>query len=271
MNYQVHDTIPALHPFVKCFWTLEDNDTIVHERQRVVPDGCMEMIFNYGDRYWQYFRDGSRILQPKSFVFGQISSFIEIEASGAVGIIAARFLPGGAGPFLDMPVTTLENRAVDIKEVFGEKGTALEHSVLNAGDNKQRQELIEGFLLSRLSEPKAIDTITKDCVEIIFRTRGQMDVGELTGQLNINRRNMERKFADGIGMSPKQLSRVIRLQSTLKMLGEKNYTSLTSLAYENGYYDQAHFIKDFKEFTGISPKSFFSGHLQLAGLFAAAE
>ncbi|MGZ5220708.1 MAG: helix-turn-helix domain-containing protein, partial [Chitinophagaceae bacterium] len=82
---------------------------------------------------------------------------------------------------------------------------------------------------------------------------------------------MERKFVSAIGLSPKQLSRVVRLQATLKMLEQQNFGSLTSLAYENGYYDQAHFIKDFKEFTGTSPKFFFSENLKLATLFASVE
>ena len=72
-------------------------------------------------------------------------------------------------------------------------------------------------------------------------------------------------------MSPKQLSRVVRLQATIKMMGQKKFVSLTSLALENGYYDQAHFIKDFREFTGLSPKSFFAANLQFAALFASAE
>ena len=82
---------------------------------------------------------------------------------------------------------------------------------------------------------------------------------------------MERKFISVVGMSPKQLSRIVRMQSTLKMLEQKNFASLTSLAHENGYYDQAHFIKDFKEFTGMSPKLFFGGNMKLSALFIAAE
>ena len=98
-----------------------------------------------------------------------------------------------------------------------------------------------------------------------------MGVVELADKMNINRRNMERRFTSAVGLSPKQLSRVARLQATVKMLDEKQYNSLTSLAYENGYYDQAHFIKDFKEFTGLSPKSFFSENLKLTTLFATEE
>jgi hypothetical protein len=67
-------------------------------KQRVLPDGCMEMLFNYGDQYRQYFEDGF-YLQPKCFVFGQISKFLEIEPTGVTGILSARFHPDGLSPF----------------------------------------------------------------------------------------------------------------------------------------------------------------------------
>lgn len=271
MDYQVYTPAVELNQFVKCFWTLEDEGLEEPVRQRIVPDGCMELIFHYGDLYKQHFEDGSSIVQPRSFVFGQISRFIEIEPTGVSGIVAARFHPDGLTPFLSMPVSELENKAVGIGQVFGEKGIALEKDVLAANNNQDRIKLIEVFLLSALTDPQTIDHITKSCVESIFRSQGQLDVVELADGLKINRRNMERKFASVIGMSPKQLSRVVRLQATLKMLEQKKFTSLTSLAYENGYYDQSHFIKDFKEFTGTSPKLFFADNLKLSSLFIAAE
>ena len=104
-----------------------------------------------------------------------------------------------------------------------------------------------------------------------MQSRGLIDVSSLSEQMNINRRSIERRFASVIGMSPKQLSRVVRLQSTIRILEQKNFTNLTALAYENGYYDQAHFIKDFKEFTGMSPKTFYAENLRLAAVFASAE
>jgi AraC-like DNA-binding protein len=271
MNYSVFEPSPGLKPFVKCFWTLEDNGETGLARQRVVPDGCMEMIFHYGDLYKQYFEDESCVIQPRSFIFGQITSYIEICPTGKSGIVAARFLPEGLNPFLTIPLSTIENKAVSLAELFGEKGISLEKTVIAAIDNEQRIKLIEQFLLSLLADPHTIDAVTKACVETIFHSQGRMDVVQLADKMNINRRNMERKFTSAIGMSPKQLSKVVRLQATLKMLEQKKFTSLTSLAYENGYYDQAHFIKDFREFTGMSPKSFFADSLKLSTLFISAE
>lgn len=272
MDYQVYPPSPGLQPFVKCFWTMEDEAATDPVRQRVVPDGCMEMIFHYGDPYRQYFEDGSFMVQPRSFIFGQITSFLEIAPTGVSGIVAARFQPDGLLPFLhDTSISALEDKAVALPALFGEKGKLLEEQVMLAKENNHRIQLIEQFLLSLLADPKAIDMVTKACVDTILRSQGQLDIAELAGAVKINRRNMERRFATAVGMSPKQLSRIVRLQATLKMLEQKKFTSFTSLAYENGYYDQAHFIKDFKEFTGMSPKSFFAGSLELSALFIAAE
>lgn len=271
MNYQVYTPAAELQSLVKCYWTLEDEASALPVRQRVVPDGCMEMIFHYGDLYRQYLEDGSSLIQPRSFVFGQITSFLEIEPTGASGIVAVRFFPDGLTPFIDMPASCLENRAVGLQELFGEKGMLLEQEVIAAPGNEKRMELIENFLLSRLTEPATIDTITKACVETIFQAQGQIAVTELADKMKMNRRNMERKFLSVIGMSPKQLSRVVRLQSALKMMEQKKCSNLTDLAYENGYYDQAHFIRDFKEFTGTSPRSFFAKNTELSALFIAAE
>jgi AraC-like DNA-binding protein len=271
MNYTVHTPTKELQPFVKCFWILEDDGSDIPARQRVVPDGCMELIFHYGDLYEQFFEDGTSIIQPRSFVFGQITNYIEIAPTGVSGIVAARFLPDGLMAFINMPVTALENKAVPIADVFGEKGKFLEEKVMQAGDNLQRIQLMEQFLLSRLAATATIDLIAKNCVDVIFQSQGQLSVVDLADKMKINRRNIERKFTTAIGMSPKQLARVVRLQATIRMLEQKKFSSLTSLAYENGYYDQAHFIKDFREFTGVSPKSFFSGSLRFAALFASAE
>ncbi|MFC0182720.1 helix-turn-helix domain-containing protein [Pseudarcicella hirudinis] len=125
--------------------------------------------------------------------------------------------------------------------------------------------------MNRLIRPESIDRIVKSSVETMLHLNGQLSVDELSEHLNINRRQLERKFSSVIGLSPKKLSRIIRLQATLKMIANKEFASLTSVAYEGYYYDQAHFIKDFKEFTGISPKKFYASSLKMSSLFLETE
>ncbi len=268
MKYEVHTPCPDLQDFIKCFWTLKSDDTAHPDRQRILPDGCMELIFHFGNLYRQYFEDGTHIVQPRSFIFGQISRYLEIEPTGTTGIIAARFMPDGLFAFLPIDARLLENKATDIRELFGSKGEKLEVEVMSAGSDQQRLDIIEKFLLAELTTPQNISTITKSCVGTIIQSCGQMEVSALAAKMKLNRRSLERQFSRVIGLSPKQLSKAVRLQATLKSLSQNKTHSLTSLAYEHGYFDQSHFIKEFKEFTGISPRVFYANNFQLASFFA---
>ncbi|WP_206156109.1 helix-turn-helix domain-containing protein [Chitinophaga fulva] len=139
--------------------------------------------------------------------------------------------------------------------------------MLKAPTTSERIQLIETFLLNRLTDTQTIDNIVKSTVETILTANGQLSVDELSQQSNINRRQLVRKFSSTIGLSPKQLSKTVRLQAMLKTLLNKKSTRLISLAYEGEYYDQAHFIKDFKEFTGLTPKAFYGDHLKMSLIF----
>lgn len=271
MEYTTHEPQPDLSTFVKCYWTLEAPSEAVPERQRIVPDGCMEMLFHYGDLYHQYTSPDEYIVQPRCFVFGQITTPLEIAPSGATGIFSVRFHPDGFTPFASLPLSEMENRAVPLIELFGNEGDVLEKQMLKASSTEERIQIVESFLLGRLLTSETVNKVVKSGVDVLLQLNGQVSVDELTEQLNINRRQLERKFSSVIGLSPKQLSKIIRLQSTLKMLSNKQFTSLTSVAYEGNYYDQAHFIKDFKEFTGMSPKHFFAGNLKMSALFIDSE
>ena len=143
--------------------------------------------------------------------------------------------------------------------------------ILNANSSSERITFIETFLLERLVEKNTIDNIVKSTVETIIEANGQFSVNELSEQNNINRRQLTRKFSSTIGLSPKQLSKTIRIQNTLKTLLTKDIKSLTDLAYENEYFDQAHFIKDFKEFTGLTPKEFYGNDLKMSLIFDSKD
>lgn len=271
MNYQVFEPNENLQWLVKCYWTLDSPNEENPEKQTIVPDGCMEMIFHYKDLYRQYTDNGKSIIQPRCFVIGQLTQPLEIAPTGETGIFSVRFHPNGFRPFATIPIKRMENTAVSLEKIFGKEGLEIEEKILSTHSTLERIHLIEVFLLERLKNAQMIDRIVKSTVETILTGNGQLSVDELSKQINSNRRQLERKFSSVIGLSPKQLSKTIRLQSTLKMLLDKNFTSLTTLAYENEYYDQAHFIKDFKEFTGLTPKEFYGSNLKMSSLFYGAE
>ncbi len=268
MDYRTYTPAPKLTGVVNCYWTLEAPAQVSAEKQHIVPDGCMEMIFHYGDAFRQYMPDGSSLVQPLCFVFGQVTRPLAIEPTGATGIFSVRFQPEGFAAFATMPVSNMENRAVPLDELFGADGSLLATAVLNAGQTEARIRLVEDFLIEKLITEESVSTLIRSSIELIMQLNGQVSVGELTDSLHVNRRQLERKFMKNTGLSVKQLSQIVRLQATLKRLAGQRPGTLTAVAHAGNYYDQAHFIRDFRSFTGMSPKQFYGGHLRLSALFS---
>jgi AraC-like DNA-binding protein len=260
---------PELAMLVKCYWLLEDPADEAIGKQSIVPDGCIEMIFHYGDLYRQYTEDGNIVIQPRYFVIGQLTRPLEIEPTGRTGIFSVRFRPNGFLPFASLPLKEMENTVFPLEKLFCKEGKEIEYLILNVHSIKERLDLIQTFLLKRLTRLETIDHIVKSTVATILTTNGQLSIEEISKESQINRRQLERKFYLAIGLSPKQLSKIVRIQAALNMLLTKECTDLTSLAYQNEYYDQSHFIKDFKELVGVTPKDFYGKNMKIISLFIA--
>ncbi len=257
MDYQTFEPHSDLKSLVSCYWTLEVPKQAKPQKQRIVPDGCIEMAFILGNDIKRYTSDDDYILQPRAMVLGQTIEPFYIEPTGYVNTFAIRFYPYGFANFVTEPIKNLANKETPIGQLFEEKkARELEEKIIEAKDTKLRIEIIESFLLERLNEKSTVENIVKTTVDALLSTNGNAQIKTiLKGDLS-KRRLLERKFVKEIGVSPKQLGKLIRLQSALKMLLNKETENLTNIAYQSDYYDQAHFIKDFKEFTGTSPREF---------------
>ena len=257
MNYQTFEPHPDLESIISCYWTLEVPATDDPQRQRIIPDGTIEMAFILGDDIKRYTSGDNFILQPRSMVLGQTIDPFYIEPTGYVNTFAIRFYPYGFANFVTTPIKDLTNKETPIELLFGEKtAKRLEKEIIEATNTRQRIAIVERFLLAKLGEQSTIDNIVRTTIEALILTKGNTSISNILRDDLSKRRQLERKFGKQIGISPKQLGKVIRLQSALKMLLNEEEESLTNIAYKSEYYDQAHFIKDFKEFTGISPKEF---------------
>jgi AraC-like DNA-binding protein len=268
MDYQEFKPHQDLESLISCYWTLEapaDNNS---QKQRIVPDGCIEMAFILGDSIKRYTTEDEFILQPRAMVLGQITEPFYIAPTGYVNTFAIRFYPYGFANFVTIPIKNLANKETPIESLFDERiAKELEQKIIQASNAKERIEIIENFLLERLKDRSTVDNIVKTTVEALLSTNGNAPIKTILKQDLTKRRQLERKFAKQIGVSPKQLGKIIRLQTALKML-LKDKESLTIIAYESEYYDQAHFIKDFKEFTGINPKEFLGNeNMTISALF----
>lgn len=267
MDYQIHPPQPKLERYVKYYWTLHnDDDTMPHSRERVFPDGCIELIFNYGDPM-KIFENDQAVTQPRNIVHGQLKKFIELESTGRIELFCARFQAAGFQPFIDFDVSDLTGRSMTIAEIWGDEGKAFEAEMQSADTNEKRIATMENFLIHRMAKTKRMYPEISLCVDDIIASGGEITIDALAQKYNISKRHLERKFLSGVGLSQKLFARVVRFNNALQMIANKDFSTFTNVAHEGGFYDQAHFIRDFKDFTGLNPKQYFSENLEMVKFF----
>ncbi|HXV59541.1 MAG TPA: helix-turn-helix transcriptional regulator [Vicinamibacteria bacterium] len=245
-----------LAPYVKLIWVLETGDPgFFGDGHRILPDGIVEVVFHYGDPFVTRFADGREQAQPRSFAISQASRFIDIRATGSCGLISVRFFPWGAYQFFPVPVSEFADCQVPAEALWGKRCRELEDAVANATTTEERVERVERFLLEQLALHQKEDLAP--AVRYLWQRRGQVRMSEMTRELGIGERQLQRRFLQNIGATPKQTARLVRFIRAYRKLCQP-FESLTWAAHLSGYYDQAHFIREFKEFSGLTPRQLLS-------------
>lgn len=267
MNPEILTPNKELSDFVMCYWSLNSIQEDTPAKNTIIPDGTMKLIFHYGDPYKHHPNNGKSYILPKCFLIGQLTEPYIVEPTGLTGTFIVRFQPNGFIPFSTLNLKHTENTAVSIEDIYGKEGVQLGLNMLNASSNEERISIIESFLIHKLQNTKQLDHIVQMVIESIIEASGQVKVNDLSDKYNLNRRILARKFNSKVGLSPKQLSKIVRLQRTLNTLLNDKASKFTDVLYENQYFDQAHFIKDFKEFTGQTPKEFYGEDFKMSLIF----
>lgn len=174
-----------------------------------------------------------------------------LEGSGSV--FGIKFRPGGFHPFLRRPVSTLRNRSVALCDVFGASGGALESEVLSQRSDAAQVEVASAFLVSCL--PPIAEEVARvgDIVDGISADRGIRTLEDASIRWKISIRSLQRLFNDYVGVGPKWVINRYRMHEALARMDEGGAVDWAALALELGYFDQAHFIRDFKSLVGCSP------------------
>lgn len=223
------------------YWTLEVPFDPKNQKQKIVPDGCIEMTFNFGDKIKRYTSETDFTLHPNAMVMGQRTKSYYILPIGNVDTFAICFYPIGFANFVKIPLENLVDKETPIAELFGQaEANELEQQINQAIDTRQRIDIIETFLLKKLNEKSTISNIVKSTVDTLLKTNGTTPINAILKDDISKRRQLERHFKKQIGFSPKQLGKAIRLQATLNLLLNKKSETLTDIAYESEYFDQNH-------------------------------
>lgn len=259
MKYYVVQPPTKLAKFVRFFWVFED-DTILDTPYiyRSMADGCAEMIFHYQGSFKEL-TDKGNIKQSYSLIHGQSQVFRRFITNENFGIFGVYLYPFTIPLLFNIPSYAASNQMPDMETLLGAEGKELEKKMMLAPGNSKRVEIVSHFLEKRLLQNPLKDTNVLASINYVIHSKGVANVQQLAEKFNLSTRQFERKFKEYSGFSPKLFSRIIRFQAALKEYENRKYKSLTEITHECGYYDQSHFIHDFKAFSGYHPKHYFSG------------
>ncbi|MCM3875188.1 MAG: helix-turn-helix domain-containing protein [Thermoanaerobaculia bacterium] len=261
MDYREVRPSPPLARFLECFWFLSAEDAGGAPAEQVLPDGCTELIVHFGDPFRRVTTGGDSEAQPRAFFVGEMTRPLVVGPSGRVGTMGIRFRPGGAFPFLGLPLSELSDHIVALDVLWGRAARDLEEALLEATSDAARVAIAESFLLKRLVGARR-DLAVEEVLRAIIAARGRGHVRAYAARVGLGPRQIERRFLAGVGLGPKVFSRVIRFQNLLRV--SRRAEGWAAAAAACGYFDQSHLVRDVRDFAGVSP----SNLLRRAGDFS---
>jgi AraC-like DNA-binding protein len=268
MHYREVRPTPLLTSSIECFWVLEGAaERAVTAPERLLPDGCVELILNFEAPFREYSEGGTSALQPAQFVVGQMTRPVLVAPTGGVQLLGIRFRPGGTLPFLRLPPRELTDRIVPLTDVAPALARELAGPVGAAQTLREKLSCCEALLL-RWSRTSAAprDALLQHALAQILRREGRLAIEQLAMEVGLSRRQLERRFIEEVGLSPKLLCRILRFQQVFRAV-ERAAGNWAELALACGYYDQAHLSRDFRQFAGKPPALLFEDFSRLAELF----
>ncbi|MFQ3786314.1 helix-turn-helix domain-containing protein [Halomonas sp. A29] len=245
-----------LRPYVQCYWLAKGRakDEAVGV-ELLHPDGASGLLFNFGGALE---RDGERI-HGGCWIDGPKRRTARLAVGGALDLLGVRFLPGMAFPFLGESLSVLAGEGLTPGEALCRlELEALYARLQEAPDLMGRIALLEGYLLERLRRHAAPEVPALSAsLDWLQRRHGQASIATLVDELPFGQRRLERLFQYHVGLSPKRYARLLRVAHSRELIKRGGTAvSLTDTAFAAGYFDQAHFIHDFKAVTGLTPGSY---------------
>lgn len=269
MNFTILPPPQPLSDYVRFFWFLEGSATEQKPfDHRILADPCPEFIFYYKGQF-RYKTDSGPETTLASGIFGQKQTYSKVASKEDFGIFGIYLYPHALPQLFCFPAYEVTNQSADIKSICGKAGEILEEEIMLASNNHHRVKLASDFLEARLKNVKPEYTKILSSIKEISNSCPLTSIKTLAYNHSLSLRQFERKFREFSGFSPKLFLRIIRFNSIIKRTFENK--SLTEVAYEYGYYDQAHFIRDFQKFSGYRPKEYFTQETMVTDYRATAE
>ncbi len=234
-----------LRPYVRYYWLLKSDEPF---KVLTYPIGCPQMIFHRGTPL--YIPELSS-RQDKFTVSGQVNFPAHIASDDYTEMIVAVFYPHTIGLFIDTPPSAFYNQEISGYDIENRQLSQLADQIFDCPDSELAIQLMEQWLTARIKPSLNIKRIGATLSTMLFNP--SIQVGRLAEIACLGKKQFERVFRECVGMNPKEYGRIARFQRALRMM-QLGFRDNAGIAYANGYSDQSHFIREFRQFSSLTPK-----------------
>jgi len=265
MRYKKFFPCSILSPFVECYFIWDSEGSV--ETTMVIespPNGFCSIVFNYADPYYLQNKKYERLAVPMQFISGQSIYSYKLFLEGEIGVAGIVFKPAALATIFHLPIYEYTEERIDLYKVFKKSIVDKYANAIKLSGEEQKVHLLEEFLMQQYRIQKPEPDYIDQAANFIVEHNGLLQVSDLLKDSCMSRRSFERKFFHKVGLSPKYYARVRRIGHLLSFVAGKRTADWPKIFSECEFYDQAHFIKDFKEFTGRSPQQYLKQNTELA-------
>ena len=234
------------------------------ELRRLSPIGSVELIFHRGDAMLS---SKDKEIEPLGFIRGQKICYFDTIPTGIVDIIAVIFQPHGFRCFFDIPTYELYEKVVPIDAIGLKSLGELQDRIGNTRDNDLCIRYIDDFFLKRLSITKEYNFNRMEAVISVINAHPTINYAFLSETSCLGYKQFKRIFSEYVGINPQDFFRIVRFQRTLSLLSRSPNTNFTHIAYECGFYDQSHLIREFKIFTDYNLRDYLTNNTPYSDYF----
>ena len=235
---------------------------------RILPDGCMEFVFQLGDPFFERRPDGRWRKQPHLLLVGQMERRTDIKPSGVIHTAGIHFHPAGVSAFVTGDLGRFVNRIVPLVSALGGDLAAVAARLRTARTPERRVAILEDFLRIRR---RPHDEAMADASRRLQEATDAVDIEAMARAFGISDRQFRRRFEAAVGLGPKRFARIVRFQRVFEQRLEHDARAWSEVALDCGYYDQAHFNRDFRAFAGVRPRDLIKDADPLTAFFLSVS
>ncbi len=256
IDYFEYKPAPHLAPYVECYWLHATSGSNGQDSpvQCCLPLGMLEVIMHPHDNVADILLDNEWHPLPASLFHGMYNSAVHWKVKSPATLFGICFKPEMFHHLYNVPAASLFCSFIELGEFLGKEALALPESIKGLHCPEDMVAQANLFLSQRLTAMKNERNYVVDAATIIRNTRGSISIEEVSNKVNVSLRQLQRGFKDQLGITPKSYLRIIRFRNALASLRE-NTIDWGEITYGLGYADQAHLIREFKEFAGESPNA----------------